>query len=260
MSKALITGASSGIGRALSQLLSHEGYQLILHGRNISELDSLAQELGKGTTWVSADLSVSEERKKVMEAIHEEQPDLCVFNAGFGLYGPVLEHTLEQESSMVEVNVTSIVELCISTLQLWKEKKIRGTILNVSSVAAFTNFPYFATYAASKAFVLHFSRSLNEEVKDRGIRVLASCPGVVKTHFRERAAQGNPIQQKSWGEMDVEYSAQRMWKQIQKGKQVDIFDWRYRFLVFVTQYLIPYSWQGNISTRMIERLYESPKY
>jgi short-subunit dehydrogenase len=116
---------------------------------------------------------------------------LVINNAGIGKLGRVIENTPERESEMVKVNALAPVEICRALipgmLRRAEAQKTRGGIINVSSAAAFGPMPFFATYAASKAFLLHYTEALAEELSDRPIDVLALCPGATKTRFFERA-------------------------------------------------------------------------
>jgi short-subunit dehydrogenase len=111
--------------------------------------------------------------------------------------------------------------------------------MNISSAAGFLPTPSFAVYSASKAYVTHFSQSFDAEVKKHGIRVLVSCPGQIKTSFRERASLGLNKNQESFQSMSVEKAAKLILKQILHKKPVEIIDFRYRVLVFIARFLLP---------------------
>lgn len=190
---ALITGASSGIGEAFARGLPR-ATALLLAGRDRDRLSKLAQELaspGRMIRIVVADLSDDQERGAAIAAAESAEVDLVVNNAGIGRLGRVIENTPEREAEMVKVNALTPVEICRALLpgmlRRAEAKKTRGGIINVSSAAAFGPMPFFATYAASKAFLLHYTEALAEELSDRPIDVLALCPGATKTRFFERA-------------------------------------------------------------------------
>jgi short-subunit dehydrogenase len=190
---ALITGASSGIGEAFARGLPRTT-ALLLAGRDRDRLSKLAQELaspGRMVRIVVADLSDDQERGAAIAAAESAEVDLVVNNAGIGRLGRVIENTPERESEMVKVNALTPVEICRALLpgmlRRAEAKKSRGGIINVSSAAAFGPMPFFATYAASKAFLLHYTEALAEELSDRPIDVLALCPGATRTRFFERA-------------------------------------------------------------------------
>ena len=190
---ALITGASSGIGEAFARGLPR-ATALLLAGRDRDRLSKLAQELtspGRVVRIVTADLSEDQERGAAIAAAESAEVDLVINNAGIGKLGRVIENTPERESEMVKVNALTPVEICRALipgmLRRAEQKQSRAGIINVSSAAAFTPMPFFATYAASKAFLLHYTEALAEELSDKPIDVLALCPGATRTRFFERA-------------------------------------------------------------------------
>lgn len=190
---ALITGASSGIGEAFARGLPRTT-ALLLAGRDRDRLTKLAHELtspGRVVRIVTADLSDDQERGAAIAAAESAAVDLIINNAGIGRLGRVIENTPERESEMVKVNALTPVEICRALipgmLRRAEAQKARAAIINVSSAAAFGPMPFFATYAASKAFLLHYTEALAEELSDRPIDILALCPGATKTRFFERA-------------------------------------------------------------------------
>jgi short-subunit dehydrogenase len=190
---ALITGASSGIGEAFARGLPR-ATALLLAGRDRDRLTKLAHELaspGRMVRIVSADLSDDQERGGAIAAAESAEVDLIINNAGIGRLGRVIDNPPERESEMVKVNALAPVEICRALipgmLRRAEAKKMRAAVINVSSAAAFGPMPFFATYAASKAFLLHYTEALAEELSDRPIDVLALCPGATKTRFFERA-------------------------------------------------------------------------
>lgn len=233
---ALVTGASSGLGKALCIELARRQIPLILVARNEEKLRELALDLPVLTHIHVADLSQPEERKKLIQLIHHKQPDLIINNAGFGLYGPVLAHPLSDMDQMVEVNVQALMELTIESARILRKENKQGTIVNISSAAAFFSYPSFCVYAATKAFVNRFSEGLDVELKPYGIRVLTVCPGQIDTGFRTRASKNHP-QQKDKITMSSQKAAALILKQIETGKSLSIIDWRYRILIAITRFL-----------------------
>jgi short-subunit dehydrogenase len=254
---ALVTGASSGIGEALACLLAHQGIHLLLTGRNRQQLESLQQKLSAQVQvdCLVADLRQVEDRKEVVAAIHARCPDLIVNNAGIGLYGGVLENPISQSLEMLEVNIKALVEITLEGARTLVSKGKTGTILNVSSAAAFQIFPSFAVYSASKTFVNRFTESLDEEFRPYGIRVLAACPGMVGTRFQERAGAKHQETARNKKFMTPEFAAQEIWKQIDRGQTIRIFDWRYRLGTLLSRYLIPKRWLAKILKSSIESRY-----
>lgn len=237
---ALVTGASSGIGEALCILLAEKKFDLIITGRNKEQLQALADKLQTKVKViiVAADLVISEERKKIIEWIHQLTPDLVINNAGFGLYGYSTELSTQKQLEMVQLNVEALLEISLESARALKREAKEGVIMNIASVAAFPVFPGFAVYAATKAFVLSFSQSQDEELKAEGIRVLVCCPGRVKTHFQERASSSSSSQN-SRAQMTAQYAVEQIWYQIERKKPVHIFNWKYRFATFLIQYIFP---------------------
>lgn len=250
---ALITGASSGIGMALAKRLAKEGITLILNGRDKGSLEQLARTLPTQCQSIVADLTKKEERQIVIDAIRRQKPDLVVNNAGMGIYGSGISNSVEKQQQLIDLNVSALQELTLIAAAVMKENKIKGTILNVSSVAGFQVMPYLATYSATKAYVTEFSQCLDFELKKDNIRVLTSCPGVVATKFRVRAG-GSPKSKKQPMTMTAEYAAEQIWCQIQKGKRVHTFDWRYRLLVFIGRYLLPTAASAKIGELMMRSI------
>lgn len=237
---ALITGASSGIGESLAKLLASKGIHLILCGRNEERLKKLASELSVhgSVTSLIADLSEEAGRKKIVSMIHEKAPDLVINNAGYGFYGEALAAETKEMLKLMEVNGMAVLELSLEAARTLISREKKGVILNVSSAAAFQIFPYFAVYAASKAFVNSFTESFDEEVREYGVRVLAACPGMVATNFRVHAGETEK-EERSTNVMSSAFAAEHIWDQIEKRKKIYIFNWPYRAMTFLTQHLLP---------------------
>lgn len=236
-SLALVTGATSGIGEALCRLLAEQGIDLLITGRDLSKLKSLASQLRTqvSVTPFQADLAQSAGRDVVIEKIQTYVPDLVINNAGFGIYGEVISHPIDSLLNIITVNDEALVALSMAAAQALIAKNREGTILNVSSVAAFNPMPLSAVYAASKAFVNHFSEAFDFELQQHGIRVLAACPGMVKTNFSQRAgATAEPEESLA---MDAAFAAGEIWRQIQKGQSVHVFNWKYRLALWLARCL-----------------------
>lgn len=229
-----ITGATSGIGEALAKRLAAHGKKLIITGRNEAKLKELKSSLpGEIIPIVCA---IEDDYKPLLNVIKNEAPDLIINNAGYGLYGNAIDHDLKQETSMVRVNCEAVLAFTLQGAKTLRERSKQGTILNVSSAGGFNPFPTFATYVASKAFVTSVSTSLDEEMQDWGIRVLAACPGVIKTDFSRRASPSKKNNRRPFT-MTVDYAVDRIIKQIETGKRVEIFDWHYKLLIFVSKFI-----------------------
>ncbi len=184
---ALVTGASSGIGTELARGLARRGHGVTLVARRADRLEALAEELsGLGVRAVAlpADLADPAERAKLGDRLDELglTVDILVNNAGLSTFGAVHASSVEAETHMVEVDVTALVDLCTRFLA-GMVRRGRGAVLNVASTAAFQPMPGQAGYAASKAFVLSYTRSLTGELRGTGVTATALCPGPVHTEF-----------------------------------------------------------------------------
>jgi short-subunit dehydrogenase len=192
----LVTGASYGIGEAFAHELAAGGANLVLTARSADRLEKLAATLiathAVSVKTVIADLA----RPDGPETVFQESEasgvnvDLLINNAGFGQVGDFADADLKRQLEMIRVNVDALVVLCHKFLQPMLERQ-SGAILNVASTASFQAVPYFATYAATKAFVLTFSEALAAECATSGVRVLALCPGRTETNFQAVAGTTN---------------------------------------------------------------------
>lgn len=250
---ALVTGATSGIGKATCKLLASKGYDLVISGRNQEELQYLKEILSQKVSVkaLQADLSQSEGRQFLISVLHESIPDIVINNAGFGLYGEALTYPTNKQVDILEVNGRAVLELTLEAARALASVGKKGVILNVSSVAAFRIFPNSAIYAASKAFVNHFSQSLDYEVKRYGIRILTLCPGMVATDFQNRAGS-NVNDQQRIGVMSPNFVAEQIWKQINRLDPLSIIDWKYRLLTFFS-FFIPSNWIAATAARIIAK-------
>lgn len=186
----VITGASAGLGEEFARQLSAKGHSLVLVARRIERLEALAAELGNARA-VEMDLSHPGATALLMADIarHGETVDLLVNNAGFGLAGRFAELDELRQREMIDLNCGALEELARAVLPGMIARK-SGGILNVASTAAFQPGPGMAVYFATKAFVLSFSEALHEEVKGRGVKVSALCPGPTATEFGQVAGFG----------------------------------------------------------------------
>lgn len=192
---ALVTGASSGIGLAFARKLAHQGWNLVLAARSTERLRELAAELeaaGSRVAVFGSDLSVSDAPRALVDQIEAAglNIDALVNNAGFATFGHFAELPLEREVSLVNLNVGAVVQLTRLLLPAMIRRG-RGYILNVASTAAFQPGPLMADYYASKAYVLHFSEALSNELAGSGVSVSALCPGPTVSGFQERANMEN---------------------------------------------------------------------
>lgn len=187
---ALITGASSGIGKVFAQKLAAQRYDLILTGRRKEQLDTLAQELMDKykikVEIIIAELSNNAELEMLTDKI-KSLPDLSLLinNAGFGLRADFIDGDIGVYENMAKVHMLAVMKFSYAALQNMKTKN-QGSIINVSSIAAYMPFPRSAVYSATKAFVSIFTETLAIELKDTNIRVQVLCPGMTATEFFDR--------------------------------------------------------------------------
>lgn len=188
---ALVTGASSGIGFELTEVLAGEGYDTVLVSRSEDELRSIADGLeeryGTRSLVVPADLAESGSARRVYEAVTEAgwNVGVLVNNAGFGLYGDFLETDLDTELGLVQLKVATVVHLTKLFVRDMADSG-GGRILNVSSVTGIAPISTAAVYAGTNHFLLGFSEALAENLDNDGITVTALCPGETDTGFLER--------------------------------------------------------------------------
>lgn len=184
--KALITGASSGIGRDIARYLSKLGYDLVIVARRKENLEILKKELNTNVEIVCLDVSEKENCIKLFE--EHKDIDILVNNAGFGLFGHFDSTDLEKELSMIDTNVVAVHILTKLYVQEM-EKRDSGYILNVASIAGFMAGPLMATYYATKNYVVSLSRAIRKELKKEksNVKISILCPGPVKTEFNDVA-------------------------------------------------------------------------
>lgn len=248
--KAMITGASSGIGRDMARVLNSKGYDLILVARRKDRLEKLKKELKGDITIIPIDISTTFNCMKLYNKVKKENIDILINNAGFGLFGQFSETSLDKELDMIDVNIKSLHTLTKLFLNDFV-KRNKGYILNVASSAAFLPGPLMATYYATKAYVLRLTTSINEELRRNKSNVVISClcPGPVNTEFNNVA--GVKFMIKSLESYDVaDYAINKMLKKktlIIPGINIKIGIFLTRFLPLKTQAKISYNIQKKKS-------------
>jgi short-subunit dehydrogenase len=185
----LVTGASMGIGAAFARELSRIGATLVLVARSKDRLDELAKELESAHV-IAEDLSRPGAARRVFDSVTALglDVDVLINNAGFGLYGPFAELSIEAQREAIDLNVSALVELTHVFLPMLERRQ--GGVIQLASTGSFQPVPYLAVYAATKAFVLSFSEALWAEYRSRGVRVLALCPGATESAFFARSGEG----------------------------------------------------------------------
>lgn len=239
MKIALITGASSGMGREIIRQL-HKHFQVDEIWAVARRKDRL-EELEKLTPFtvvpVEADLSEKTSLIKIKDLLEEKKPEisLLVNCAGFGKIGKVEEIPLNEQLGMLEVNCSALTAVTNISLPHMKEG---GRIMQFASVAAFLPQPKFAVYAASKSYVLSFSRALNSELRERKIKVCAICPGPVKTEFFTLAeSTGKLAAYKTKFMAPADKVVKKALKAVKKGRQISVYGFTMKFLHLITKIL-----------------------
>lgn len=184
--KALITGASSGLGWDMAHVLSEKGYDIIAVARRMEKLQALKEELKTDVEIICADVTDVEECKII--ATRAPEVDVFINNAGFGVFGDLASTDLDSELKMIDTNIKA-VHILLKLVSTEFKKRGSGHILNVASLAAFFPGPLFGAYYASKSYVLRISQALAEELRQAksDVKVSVLCPGPVHTEFGQVA-------------------------------------------------------------------------
>ncbi len=226
--KALITGASSGIGRAIATELSRRGYETVLVARREGQLTELSLTLKTASYVCPCDLTDSNAAYSVFEKYPDV--DLVVNCAGCGVHGAFVDTDLEREIEMINLNITCLHILTKLYLKSFVQRGY-GKILNVASSAAFFSGPYFSSYYASKAYVLSLSEAVSHELENTGVTVSVFCPGPVDTDFgkRDGVSCGR-------GAISAESVARSAVRGLEKGKRIIFPNMQTRLLVLFSRF------------------------
>ncbi len=231
--KALITGASSGIGREIAKYLDELGYDTILVARNKRALEELQKTLKCKSKIVVMDLEVVDNLKSLYVLVKNENIDILVNNAGFGIFGEFTKTEVSKEMSMLDLNVRSVHILMKLFLKDMK-KRDSGYILNVSSSAGFMPGPLMASYYASKAYVTRLTEAVNYELKKSNSKVQVSClcPGPVDTNFNHTAGVSFSVKP-----LTSEYVAKYAIDSMLKGKIVIVPGFKMKCAKFFSRFV-----------------------
>ncbi len=232
--KALITGASSGIGLAMARYLSSVGCDLILVARNKEKLESIKEELGSNVKIIVMDISTVQKVKELYVLTRKDDIDILINNAGFGAFGEFKNTDLTNELLMIDTNIKALHVLTKAFLRDM-EKKDSGYILNVASSAGFQpGGPLMATYYASKAYVRSLTLGIWGELKKRKSNVVISClcPGPVDTNFNKTAGVSFSVKPLS-SDFVAEYALKEMFK----GKMVIIPGFKMKCAKFFSRFV-----------------------
>jgi uncharacterized protein len=255
--RALVTGASSGIGEALARKLAARGVDLVLTARSAARLEALAAELktahGIGVETAPLDLAAAGAAAELFARTEGRGlgVDLLVNNAGFGLLGAEAELPVEGVLDSLRVNVLAAAELAHRFLAAMRPRR-RGAILNVASTQAFLPDPYMAAYGASKAFLLSFSEALHVEAERDGVLVTCLCPGFTRTGFYAAAGMKGPGGT-AFPEMRADDVAEIGLHALERGRAVVVTHPLDRVWIFAGRFA-PRALQRRMAARLFRKL------
>ncbi|MBA2948178.1 SDR family NAD(P)-dependent oxidoreductase [Streptomyces himalayensis] len=249
MTTALITGSTAGIGAAFARRLAADGRDLVLVARDTKRLREQATELhdrhGIEAEVLTADLATEDGIEAVTARLSDRKRpvDLLVNNAGFGNKGRYLEVSMADELTMLKVHCEAVLRLTSAAAEAMRERG-RGAVINVASVAAFVPR---GTYGASKAWVVQFTQGAAKDLAGSGVRLMALCPGFVRTEFHERAGMSTDNIPK-WMWLDADKLVTAALTDLSRGKTLSIPDPRYKALMGLVK-VAPRSLVGGVSSK-----------
>ncbi|MGT2945514.1 SDR family NAD(P)-dependent oxidoreductase [Streptococcus chenjunshii] len=259
MKTVLITGASSGIGKALAERFAKEGAHLILVAKDSTKLEDTANQLKQGYTCsiitIAQDLSQADAAQAIYSIIDEQGliPDTVINNAGFGDHSDFMNCDLDKQIRMIAVNNAALVAISRLFLPLLKNQGQDTFLINICSTAAFQPGPYMAVYHATKSFVLSFSLALSEELKDSKVQVKAICPGPTRTGFEAYAGPGSQKLFATFKNSSAERIADFTYRELKRDRVVAIPGFRNRFFAVLAK-ISP----ASLTTRAVGRIMKSP--
>lgn len=215
--KVLITGATSKLGFSLIEQLVEHKASIFASAKDKNSLQKIKDHFSKKISVETflCDLTSQNQTEKLSEWMIEKNIDLLINNAGMGLYGPVIMHTIDEQLNIVRVNIDALTQLCLHFAKSKFDSRQKGVILNISSATDRLIFPTFSLYSSSKAYITHFSLSLHEELKSYGIKVLTASPGQIETDFQSKTSKGFYNKKKFWS-ISPERVSKQILKQIKK--------------------------------------------
>jgi short-subunit dehydrogenase len=233
---ALVTGATAGIGAAFARRLAADGYGLVIVARDGDRLTGTAATLGAAhgvpVETIVADLSTMEGQELVAVRVADgDRPiDLLVNNAGRSLNTAFLQSSPESEQALLNLNVQAVMRLTRAVLPVMVGRQ-SGAVINVSSVSGFGVPMPGSTYSASKAWVTNFTVAVGQSVAPSGVRLMALCPGYVRTEFHDRAGI-NMSKTPNFLWLDADRVVRLALRDLGRGKLVSVPDWKYKVAVF----------------------------
>ncbi len=234
--KALVTGASSGIGRVFARDLANDNYSVTGVARNAEKLTHIFEELGNGHQFIPADLTQPEQLAKIEKELAETKYDLLINNAGYAIYDYFENIALEQHENVMYLNMNALVRLSYAFL---RTAATGDALINVSSALSRLSYPGGAVYCGTKGFVTCFTESLWYEYKDKGVYVMALLPGVTLTDFHRVAFRGDPDKLPNRMAYSPEVVVSEVMKVLKKRKQPSFLSGpRFRYLTFIVNRLL----------------------
>ena len=229
---ALVTGATAGIGESFTRLLAQNGYNIVLVARDLPRLQERAKGLessfGIETKVIQADLATDAGCKTIEDFIRNNQIDVLINNAGFGLNKAFTMSQLDAEQQMLDVLVRTPMRLMHVALPAMKERN-KGVVINVSSVAGWIAG---GTYSASKSYLTVLTESLHTELSSTNVKVSALCPGFTRTEFHQRGGMSmKGLPAFMW--LNSDKLVATAWKDAVAGKAVSVPGWQYQLLTFL---------------------------
>lgn len=255
----LITGAASGFGREFAKLFAKEGYSLILVDKDeagLRQTTQMVQQNGNSITPIAKDLSQMNAGGELYDEIKAQgkQVDIFINNAGVGQQGDFVENDWQKESDIIHTNVvtfTELTKLCLQDMRLRNE----GKILQVGSIAGYLPAPHMAVYSATKAFVNHFTRALQEELKDTNVRVTLLAPGASDTNFFA-AAEGEDMKIYQDTKLTpADEVAKAGYDALINDKPVEIVGFKNEMMIKMAN-IMPASWTASMMGKLHESKHE----
>lgn len=256
MPTAVVTGASTGIGREFADLAARDGYDVVLVARAESVLQAVAADLRqkwkRNVTVIAKDLAHPEAPREIFDAVSDAglEVEVLVNNAGFGLLGKFWELDEREQVDMVQLNVTALTHLTRLFLPQLIARR-RGMIMNVASTAAFQPGPLMSVYYATKAYVVSFSEAIYNEAREYGVTVTCVCPGPTKTEFDKRARTSNTKLFASGHVMTARQVAEIGWKAMKRGKPLVVTGALNALTAFLTRFA-PIQFTASMARKMQE--------
>ena len=263
---AIVTGASSGIGKAFIELLAGDNGisftppfdEIWAIARRTDALNDIASSAGNGKVVpVVADLSDDSGIKTVEDKLKSEEPSvgLLINSAGMGIKGQVMDKSAKALDDTISINCSALSRMIRITVPYMKnDGNTHSRIINIASSAGFLPQPGFACYAASKSYVISFSRAMSVELRHLGIDVMAVCPGPVATDFQRRATEGKETDFTGWRKNFVTDPVLLSRKSLQaslKGRRMFVYPFSQKLLHLASK-LVPVSWILGIESKALK--------